>query len=60
MLVCSFLDAAETWTVSDILQFTAAEEDGAVSEQCHDLPLPLGDRGFHYTIFTAFLDEFFL
>lgn len=43
MLVCSFLDAAETWTVSDILQFTAAEEDGAVSEQCHDLPLHLGD-----------------
>lgn len=31
MLVCGFLDAAETWTVSDILQFTAAEEDGAVS-----------------------------
>lgn len=58
MLVCGFLDAAETWTVSDILQFTAAEEDGAVSNIM--INIAPGDWGFHYTIFVAFLDGFLL
>lgn len=45
MFAHGFIDASETWTVPDILQFTAAEENRAVSEQRRGKPLHPDDTG---------------
>lgn len=59
MFDCGFLDAVDTWTVLDILQFTAAEEDRAVSEQCHDFPLHLVIGDFIIPFLLHFWMNFF-